>query len=190
MRRILSAWSSFVLIQRQDWFRLWASPAATFSDSAAVWTMALRMVTASSIIAFTRAWSWKIPHGTWQCERACMYTRIARRDKVRPFKTAAGAAGGATASSGRRGVEQAAQATYHTRAERAPVSVGGGGEARGSGQAGTTESAQTISESGHIEAGKRRGFFRFGGFLALLPNRGRRDFDFEVGAERDLRCAQ
>jgi hypothetical protein len=188
----LSAWSSFVLIQRQDWFRLWASPAATFSDSAAVWTMALRMVTASSIIAFTRAWSWKIPHGTWQCERACMYTRIARRDKVRPFKTGRPRElqEEPQSSSGRRGVEQAAQATYHTRAERAPVSVGGGGEARGSGQAGTTESAQTISESGHIEAGKRRGkVFPVRRIFSAVPE-GAEEGILILRSARDLRCTK
>ena len=54
---ILLACSSLVLIQRHDWFRDWASPDATLLESSCVWTMALRIVAASSIIPCTRAWS-------------------------------------------------------------------------------------------------------------------------------------
>ena len=41
------------------------------AERALVWTIALRMVTASSIMPETRALSSKIPHGTWQWDRAC-----------------------------------------------------------------------------------------------------------------------
>ena len=48
MFRILFAWSSLVLIQRVAWFSPCGSPAATVALREEVWTIAFRIVVASS----------------------------------------------------------------------------------------------------------------------------------------------